>query len=194
MSDQDSSSNFGTPYQRLLDHCESVGLNFRSDKDSKFLFFSIGSKVAIYDVTLFITENDELFQIYVRIPVAVGEENIRPLITEFVARANHRLSIGSFDLNIDDGVLNYHASHVIAGKPLEDDLIRLLLGTALGTVDRYFPALARVVFGGMTPTDAVYLSELDYHIAAEDQETGKKKSPAPPASKKRTATQKGDAH
>lgn len=42
----------------------------------------------------------------------------------------------------------------------------------------------------MTPTDAVYLSELDYHIAAEDQETGKKKSPAPPASKKRTATQK----
>lgn len=190
MSNQDPASNFGTPYQRLLDHCESAGLKFRSDSDNKCLFFSMGSKVATYDVTLFITENDALFQVYVYIPVAVGEETLRPLITEFVARANHRLAIGHFDLNVDEGRLSYHASHAIADRPLEDEIIRLLLGSALGTVDRYFPALARVVFGGMTPADAVYLSELDYHIAAEEQEADKKAPEAPPVPKKSAAPPK----
>ena len=184
MSEQDPSQNFGTPYQALLDHCESAGLKFRSNDEDKCVFFSIGSQVATYDVTLFITENDALFQIYVGVPVSVGEENIRSLVTEFTARANHRLAIGYFDLNIDDGRLSYHVSHAMMGKPLEDEAIRLLLGTALGTVDRYFPALARVMFGGMTPSDAIYLSELDYHIAAEDLETEEKSPATPPAAKK----------
>lgn len=187
MNNQDSFSNFETPYQSLLDHCEAAGLKFRSDHDNKSLSFSISGKVATYDVTLVITEEDTLLQIYVCIPVVAAEENLRPLITEFVARANHRLAIGHFNLNVDEGRLLYYVNHVVAGKPIADDIIHVLLGTALGTADRYFPALARVVFGGMTPADAVYLSELDYHITTEEQEAD---ASAPATPKKPVAAPK----
>lgn len=190
MSNQDSSSNFGTPYQKLLDHCKSVGLHFQSDDDNKCLSFSIGSKVATYDVILFITENDALLQVYVYIPVAVGEEALRPLVTEFVARANYRLAIGCFNLNVDEGRLSFHTSHAIVNGLLDDGVISLLLGAAFGTADRYFPALARVIFGGMTPSDAVYLSELDYHIAAEEPKADKMASENSSAPKKSAAPQK----
>jgi hypothetical protein len=50
MSDSDFSSEFGSPYQVMVDHCESAGLKFRQDPDAKAVFFSIRGQMAIYDV------------------------------------------------------------------------------------------------------------------------------------------------
>ncbi len=52
---------------------------------------------------------------------------------------------------------------------LSDDMVRHLMAVALSMAERYFPGYLRVLFGGETPQDAVFLCELDMHTAEEPE-------------------------
>ena len=180
MVDDNFSHGFGSPYQVVLGHCESVGIKFRAQPDLKGLFFSMRGDLAIYDVALLITHEDEVFQIYLTIPIATTDEKFRPLVSEFVTRANHRIVIGHFDYDIDEGKLRYHVGHPFGERGLDDETVGRLFSTAMGTADRYFPALMRTLVGGETPADAIFLAELDYHTEALEQE-GDERPQTPPS-------------
>ncbi|MBU3666163.1 MAG: hypothetical protein FGM15_09875 [Chthoniobacterales bacterium] len=186
MSDESFSPQFGSPFQVVVDHCEEAGIKFRAEPDVKGVFFSMRGEMAIYDVALLVTHDDQVFQIYLTIPIATTEERLRPLVAEFVTRANHRIVIGHFDYDMDEGRLRYHIGHPFGERGLDDETVGRLFATAMGTADRYFPALMRALVGGETPADAVYLAELDYHAEAaheEDRETAhqsSKEAPQPP--------------
>jgi hypothetical protein len=170
MDDDTSLPEFGTPFRVLIDHCESKNLSFRIFEEHKTVAFTLHGEVATYDIGMFVSHDDQLFQVYVTLPVAVADPKMRPLVTEFATRANNQLAIGKFDFEIEEGKLRFHASHAFWPGVLEDETIDRLMGSVISTVDRYFPALMRVMFGGITPTDAVYLSELDYHSEREVEE------------------------
>ena len=190
MSDNSFSSQFGSPYQLLIDHCEAAELKFRAEEDLKGVFFSVRGEAAVYDLALFITHNDEVFEVYLNMPVHAESEKLRPLVAEFVLRANSSFGVGAFDLNMDDGRLTYHVAHAFGERGLDDDAVGRLVATALQTADRYFPALTLVMFGGHTPSDAIFLAELD--CSADVVEDPKPATPsrtppkatAPPAKKK----------
>jgi hypothetical protein len=184
MSDESFPPEFGSPYQVLLDHCESVEIKFRAEPDIKGLFFSMRGEMAIYGVALLITHEDEVFQIYITIPIATTDEKFRPLVSEFVTRANHRIVIGHFDFDIDEGKLRYHVGHPFGERGLDDETVGRLFATAMGTADRYFPALMRTLVGGETPADAIYLAELDYHAEAVEQEDAERPQTPPPTAPK----------
>lgn len=184
MSEEHPSPAFGTPYQVIVDHCESGGLKFRAVEEQKAVFFSVRGDAAAYEVALLVTHDDEVFQIYVTLPLGNSDANLRPLIAEFVARANHRLVIGHFDLDMDDGRLRYHVGHAIGEGALDGETVGRLIGTALNTADRYYPGIMRVLFAGHTPADAVYLCELDYHAEEEQEDSRETPAPPPPASEK----------
>ncbi len=181
MTDENFSPEFGSPYQVLLDHCESAGLKFQAQPEVKGVLFSVRGEAAIYDLSLLITHDDEVLQICVTIPVAAKDAKIRPLVAEFTVRANHHLGIGNFDFDMDDGALRYHVGHAFGDKALDDTAVGRLVATALGTADRYFPALMRMMYGGHTPADAVYLAELDYHAAGVEATDQASKPSAPPS-------------
>jgi hypothetical protein len=185
MSEESFHPQFGSPFQVVVDFCEEAGIKFRAEPDIKGVFFSMRGKMAIYDVALLVTHEDEVFQIYITIPIATTEERLRPLVAEFVTRANHRIVVGHFDYDFDEGRLRYHIGHPFGERGLDEDTVGRLFATAMGTADRYFPALMRALVGGETPADAIYLAELDYHTAAaeEDEEPPQQPSeeaPQPP--------------
>jgi hypothetical protein len=190
MSDNSFSSQFGSPYQVLIDHCEAGDIKFRAEEDMKGVFFSVRGQAANYDLALFITHNDEVFEVYLNMPVHAESEKLRPLVAEFVLRANSSFGVGAFDLNMDDGRLTYHVAHAFGERGLDDDAVGRLVATALQTADRYFPALTLVMFGGHTASDAIFLAELDCSAdAVEDPKpVNPRKDPpkalTPPAKKK----------
>jgi hypothetical protein len=184
MSDESFSPQFGSPFQVVVDHCEEAGIKFRAEPDVKGVFFSMRGEMAIYDVALLVTHEDEVFQIYITIPIATTEERLRPLVAEFVTRANHRIVVGHFDYDMDEGRLRYHIGHAFGEKGLDEDTVGRLFATAMGTADRYFPALMRALVGGETPADAVYLAELDYHAEAAEEETTESSQTSPPSAPK----------
>lgn len=196
MSDSDFTPVFGSPFQVVVDYCESAEIKFRAEPDVKGVFFSMRGEMAIYDVALLITHEDEVLQIYLTIPIATTDERFRPLVAEFVTRANHRIVIGHFDFDIDGGKLRYHIGHAFGERGLDEDTVGRLFATAMGTADRYFPALMKTLVGGETPADAIYLAELDCHmeITEEDGKTGKESSqeatPPKPSAKKPRAPRK----
>ncbi len=185
MSDESFSPPFGSPFRVVVDFCEESGIKFRAEPDAKGVFFSMRGEMAIYDVALLVTHDDQVFQIYITIPIATTEERLRPLVAEFVTRANHRIVVGHFDYDFDEGKLRYHIGHPFGERGLDEDTVGRLFATAMGTADRYFPALMRALVGGETPADAIYLAELDYHTAAteEDEDKAEERSeeaPQPP--------------
>ena len=191
MSEENPSYGAAMPFEILVHHFASNDFKFHADVESKTVQFFISGDCAVYNCRLQLTHDDELIQVRVHYPVLVRDAKIRPLVAEAIARANHGLSIGAFDIDMDSGEINFHLGQVIRGRELDDDIIGGVLSAALSTGDRYFPAVMRVMFAGHTPADAVYLSELDVH--ADAVEAGQcKPAPAPPKplAKKRRAHRK----
>lgn len=185
MSNNDNldSPAFGTPFQSLIDHCEANELNFAIFAEEKRIRLNICRRHALYTCHLRISNDDEIFQIHMNYPVLAKDEKMRPHVLEFFTRVNYGLVLGAFELDLRDGEARYHISHLIGDSRLDDDVIRRLIGSALSTSDRYFPAYMRVLFGGDTPEDAVFLAELDLNTPEAEGEPASAETPAPPAPK-----------
>lgn len=187
MSDENHSADFGTPFAALVQHFESNDIKFSSDRSGKWVQFFMTGDCAVYNCRFQITHNDDVLQARILFPVTARDPKMQPLVLELLVRANNGMALGSFDIEVDSGQISFHLGQVIPGGVLEDKLIGGLFLTCMATSDRYFPALMRVMFGGSTPVDAVYLAELDVHSAAVETDDGKPASapnPAKPTAKK----------
>jgi hypothetical protein len=181
--------SFTTPFETLVEHCKEHGLKCHADHGKKFIGFSMCGDAAVYKVRWAITHEDEVVQMDIIVPVHARDEKMRPLVLETLMRANHRLALGNFNLDHSDGEIVYHIACPIGEAGLEDQVICKLFGTALATTDRYFTALMRVMYGGHTPEDAVYLAELSLHSdnVTDENKPGNDEKSAPaskPSSKK----------
>lgn len=188
------SSDFGTPFRALIDHCEANDLSFASYREEKRIRLNICRKHALYNCHLRVSNDDEIFQVHLNYPVLAKDEKMQSQVTEFFTRVNYGLVLGSFEVDLRDGEARYHISHLIADGRLDDEVIRRIIGSALSTADRYFPAYMRVLFGGDTPEDAVFLAELDLNTQASENEPAPAENPAPPtpkASKRKTRKKRG---
>jgi hypothetical protein len=170
MKDHTTAANHRPPFEVLLDYCRDNQITHRSNIEMKLVAVSVNGAAALYELGLQVTPNDQILQVTLEIPVAAAHEDMRPLVAEVVARANYRLIIGHFDLDMDNGRLRYRVGHVIGSAALSNETIMALIGMALEMADRYFSALMTVMFAGHTPSDAVYLSELtsDLNEPGED--------------------------
>lgn len=169
-------------FQTLVAHFEANDFRFHADPDSKAVQLFITGDAVVYNCRVQLTHDDELIQVRIHYPVVARDPKIRPYVAEALARANNGLSIGSFDIDMDSGDINFHLGQVIRGQALDDEVIGGVFSAGLATADRYFPAIVRVMFAGHTPTDAVYLSELDVHAEAVEVDE-EKPAPAPPVIK-----------
>ena len=182
-------NSFLAPFETLVEHCKEHGIKCHADHGKKFINFSMCGDAAVYRVRWGVTHEDEVLQMDITVPVHARDEKMRPLVLETLMRANHKLVLGNFTLDHSDGEIVYHIACPIGEAGLEDLVICKLFGTALATTDRYFTALMRVMYGGHTPADATYLSELALHSenTSDEAKPGQaaKSAPAPkPSSKK----------
>jgi hypothetical protein len=174
MSDNKHNPLHGDPFQALITHFEEQGIRFSCNREERRMWFSMNSGSALQKCRFSFASKGDILQIFIQYPVLVNEK-FRPLAAEFITRANYGLIVGNFEMDMKDGEVRYHISHVMPDGKLEDPTIRRLFGTAMGTADRYFPALMRVLFAGETPEDAVDLAELDQRadlIDADPRESG----------------------
>jgi len=98
--------------------------------------------------------NLEQFLFYASAPVRVPEED-RIAVAEFITRANYGIRIGNFEMDYSDGEVRYKTSLDFEGETLSYNLIRHTIYPAVLTLDRYIPGLLSVIYGGMTPFEAI---------------------------------------
>jgi hypothetical protein len=97
------------------------------------------------------------------LPIRVPE-NRRAAMAETLLRINYQLRLGTFEMDFDDGELRFRVALVLGEHvPDREEVGRwLLLVSAM--VDGFFPVFAAVMYGTLSPRQAVEQGEA--HVAA----------------------------
>ncbi len=99
-------------------------------------------------------EDKQMMLFYSYCPVKVPE-NKRPLVGDFLTRANYGLLIGNFEMDYNDGEVRYKTSIDVEGDKLSVALVKRLVYDNLAVMDRYLPGVLSVIYGGASPTEAI---------------------------------------
>jgi hypothetical protein len=62
-------------------------------------------------------------------------------------------------MDMDDGELRYKVSVDVEGGELTSKMVSYMMGYAVVRMDKYYPGLMALLYGGATPADAVKLVE-----------------------------------
>lgn len=119
-----------------------------------------------------VDEEKELVLFYSYVPVKV-EPGQRPIMADFLTRANYGLYIGNFEMDYNDGEVRYKTSVDVEGNasrwkvgdhetlhsgdelPMSFALMKRMVYDNVGVMDKYMPGIMAVVYGGASPTEAI---------------------------------------
>jgi hypothetical protein len=90
-----------------------------------------------------------------RVPVAR-----RAACAELLTRLNYRLRHGSFQMDLDDGEIQFATSLMLPTKEATAEQVEHLVMINVCTMDDRYDTLMKVVHGGMAPKVAVALKDL----------------------------------
>jgi hypothetical protein len=83
-------------------------------------------------------------------------ERRRAEVQQLIAHMNEQMWIGHFDLWSEDGLVMFrHALVLTGGAEASDDQCKAVLGTAIDTCERYFPAFQFVLWAGKSAREAM---------------------------------------
>jgi hypothetical protein len=83
-------------------------------------------------------------------------ERRRAEVQQLIAQMNEQMWIGHFDLWPNDGLVMFrHALVLTGGAEATDDQCKSVLGTAIDTCERYFPAFQFVLWAGKSAREAM---------------------------------------
>jgi hypothetical protein len=105
-------------------------------------------------------EDREIFAFYSVASVSVPEAR-RHAVMEFLTRANYGMTIGNFEIDLNDGEVRYKTSVDVEGTPLSFMLAKRMVYANVTTMDRYLRGILAVAFGGVEPTAAI--AEIETH-------------------------------
>jgi hypothetical protein len=100
-----------------------------------------------------ITDGDR-FIFYVIFGASAAADR-RDEAARFITRANYGLAIGDFELDLDDGQLQFRSSVDFGGVGLSEELIANVILPAMSAVERYGDALIEVLGGTKDAQSAI---------------------------------------
>lgn len=126
------------------------------DEDQRCIFkMGIGLENGKADLVIDVREKEKRVIIYVSGPVNTPEPK-RQLLADFLTRANYGLIIGNFEMDFNDGEIRYKSSYVFDDTfPPSEDVFLKSMYAAINTFDRYLPGIMVLMFGNITPQDAI---------------------------------------
>ena len=148
------STKMNDAYEKLIQHLDANEVRYLTNGDSQTVWADFRGKVGSYRVVADVDATNGLFQVFGYSPMYVPE-GCRPAIAETLARANCGLRGGKFEMNYDQGEVRFQAAHILGDNSLADETIRCLMGTTMGMLDKYLPAVLSVIYGNELPKDAV---------------------------------------
>lgn len=105
---------------------------------------------------IFITADDEdrLLEAFTMCPLNVPKAKLAA-VTELIARINCRLRVGNFDIDLTDGEVGFRVGIRVGDTILDRDMLGgTIFGSSLA-MDRFFPAIASVVYGNVSTEKAI---------------------------------------
>lgn len=112
-----------------------------------------------YQVITFIRD-EEWFTTLTVFPIRIPGEK-RPLIEELIARANFGMILGCFEIQPKNGLLQFRNTCLCGDAELDMAVLERHIDVGFRMCNRYGPAILEVLYGGVSPADAVRKAEAD---------------------------------
>jgi hypothetical protein len=146
----------GRLFQASTDFLDTDGWSYdiREHPEGERIRFGFTGENAILDCWVVCYEETERLCMLAIYPLAVPETK-RLAVAEYLTRANFGILVGNFEFDMRDGEVRFKTAADVEGTALTYKFVKNMLVANLGTADRYFPGLMKVLYAGMTPADAV---------------------------------------
>jgi len=79
----------------------------------------------------------------------------RPLVADFLTRANYGLILGNFEMDMNDGEVRFKTSIDVQGGQLTTGMVKTMIYVNVLMMDKYLPGIMSVTYGAATPADAI---------------------------------------
>ena len=79
----------------------------------------------------------------------------RVACAELLTRINFGMLVGSFEMDFEDGQINFKTSHPFPEGQLDAELLKRVVGFNLDCMDKYLPAIMSVIYAGTSPAKAL---------------------------------------
>lgn len=147
-------------FESLVEYFDSCDCRYQTNSDDQSISANFRGEAGTYLVVAQIEDEAKLLHVSGYASMRVPEGS-RPAVAETVARANHRLRVGKFELDLEQGDLRFHASQVLTEDGLGDSVIYRLIDTTMSMLDMYLPAVLSVIYGNELPKDAIRCVEAE---------------------------------
>lgn len=128
---------------------------YRADDERLTIETAYSMPAATFNATVLVTDDPAMIQVHAYAMINVPEDR-RAAMAETIARANCGLKFGHFDLHFGHGGLRFYVSMPLAQDGIEGEQFGVLLGAALGCMDRYFRAFCRLLYGDdLSPAEVI---------------------------------------
>lgn len=134
--------------------------NWRYDLDEKNgrVFTGVDGDNGQWRFSVAVSEEQKLCLVLSRFPQKCPQSR-RRACTELLTRINHGLISGSFEMDMDDGTINFKTTYPFPEGQMDTETLEIVLGSHILAMDRYFPALMSVIYARVPPKVAVARAE-----------------------------------
>jgi len=93
-------------------------------------------------------------------------EHRRAACARLLARINFGMLVGSFEMDFEDGQINFKTSYPFPKGQLDAELLKRVVGFNLDCMDKYLPAIMSVIYSGASPAKALAALEREQKAKA----------------------------
>lgn len=145
-------------FEIVIQYFEEDDWNFMEISEGEVLKMGVSGRNGEYNCFAIVNEEKETFRFLSSLPVKVPADK-RLAVAELITRANLGLTIGNFELDFEDGEVRYKTGIDVEGDRLSPALVRNLVNTNVLVMDHYCPSMMKVVYGGLSPEEAIEETE-----------------------------------
>lgn len=128
--------------------------NFERDDKEDLITAGIKGRNASFRLFVKAREETEQLLVVMKSPNNIPEGR-RVEAAEFLTRANWGLTIGNFEMDMQDGEVRYKVSVDVEGGELTAEMAGTMIRVGAIMMDKYYPGLMTISFGGKSPLDAI---------------------------------------
>ncbi len=134
---------------------EPPSLKRGENGDAATLKFTHKGECGDFDGYMEISDAKDMIVMYLYAPSALPEKSLA-LAMDAIARINQYMAVGNVEIaRKKENWFRFRAGIDVEGGELSTTMLDNLLGIAIGTVERYFPAMLSICFAGVTPERAI---------------------------------------
>ncbi len=130
----------------------------------------------VFSVLIVADDENHLLGAFTICPLTIAKAKLSA-VTELIARINCTLTMGNFDIDLEDGTILARMAIKLGDIELDSDTLKGIIFGAWLTMDYFFPAIVSIVFTNISPRQALAELESNWHRTIRRSKSRRDKLP-----------------